>query len=124
MLLYLYKDAIFYKHAVAAIMLVLYVVSIAIELSWTVKYIAIPYLIMYLAFVPKNTIVTNWGKKTDFSYGIYIYGMPMQQMVIALLGTSLYPNLINVCVLIFLVPIGWLSWHIIEKPALQLARKL
>jgi len=83
------------------------------------KYITIPYFIMYLAFVPKNAIITNWGKKTDISYGIYIYGMPVQQAIIAVLGVAVYPELISLLAISLLVPIAWLSWNVIEKTALQ-----
>ena len=117
--LYLYRTTIAYTHLLACAMLVLYVGSVLIGLPWTMKYITIPYFIMYLAFVPKNAIITNWGKKTDISYGIYIYGMPVQQAIIAVLGVFVYPEWISLLAISLLVPIAWLSWYMIEKTALQ-----
>ena len=57
----------------------------------------------------------------DYSYGIYIYAFPIQQIVVGQFP-GLPPLLHSaICFLIVLVPAG-LSWHFIEKPALRLKR--
>ncbi|WP_291275026.1 acyltransferase [Flavobacterium sp.] len=123
MLLYLYKDRITYKHSVAIVLLLLYVVSIYANVAWVMKYITIAYVTMYLAFVPKVNVIRKWGQKTDYSYGIYIYGMPVQQTVIACVGIHLAPDLISIISVILVIPIAWLSWNLIEKRALSLNLK-
>jgi peptidoglycan/LPS O-acetylase OafA/YrhL len=60
------------------------------------------------------------GRRRDYSYGIYIYAFPVQQ-VIALLGGERY----GVGVFILLaalgtVPLAVLSWHLVERPAMSL----
>lgn len=64
----------------------------------------------------------NWETRLrgDYSYGLYIYGMPAQQCLAALglhhLG--LLPYLGGG--LLVALACAWLSWHFVEKPALHL----
>jgi peptidoglycan/LPS O-acetylase OafA/YrhL len=56
----------------------------------------------------------------DYSYGLYIYGMPAQQCLAALgvhhHGVATY----LACSLLTASGFAWLSWHLIESPALRL----
>jgi len=79
------------------------------------------YLILKLAFlkVPALQAVTRNG---DFSYGIYIYAFPLQQFIVQRWGTPLsWLQLFAISYLVTLI-FAMLSWHFIEKPALQLKR--
>lgn len=53
----------------------------------------------------------------DFSYGLYIYGWPVQQMM-ALLFPQWPPALNTISSLIVATAIGALSWYWVEKPSL------
>jgi peptidoglycan/LPS O-acetylase OafA/YrhL len=82
-------------------------------------FIAFPvaYLTAYLGtFNP----VRHGGDYADYSYGIYLYGFPIQQAVTALTGDhrSWYLDLCFVLPATFIV--AALSWRLIERPALQL----
>lgn len=59
------------------------------------------------------------GRFGDFSYGVYLWAWPIQQLVIDLLGpdASLAANLAVSCVLVAGAAIA--SWHLIEKRALR-----
>lgn len=58
----------------------------------------------------------------DYSYGIYLYGFPIQQVVMQLSGN--HNPLANFAMTIVPVTImAMLSWHVVEKPTLRL-RKL
>jgi len=64
---------------------------------------------------------TRWTRRHDISYGIYIYGWPLQQaLVLATPGVS--PEHLGLLSIVILVPIGYASWHLVEAPALR--RKL
>lgn len=85
----------------------------------TIGTIAAVYFILYLAArLPKKL---QWiGQKNDYSYGVYIYGFLVQQ-VLSYMG--LYKLGIVPYVLIsWFIAMGcaWLSWHILEKHALAL----
>ncbi len=59
----------------------------------------------------------------DFSYGIYIYAFPAQQVAIALnWGTT---PLTNIAVgFALMLPVAAASWYLIERPALELKPRL
>jgi len=64
----------------------------------------------------------------DYSYGIYLYHEPLQQVVIATTPVMLLGGLTGVSLLVCLsIPavalLAMLSWHLIEKPILGLRKK-
>ena len=77
------------------------------------------YLVIYLALTP-GLPAMRAARFGDLSYGLYIYGWPVEQ---ALLWTNdghlawwqLFPMALTVTAVI-----AFLSWHLIEKPALAL----
>jgi peptidoglycan/LPS O-acetylase OafA/YrhL len=55
----------------------------------------------------------------DLSYGVYIYGWPVQQML--LMAVPAISGLANgLAALLLVLPLSYLSWRFIEKPALRL----
>ncbi len=64
------------------------------------------------------------GMSSDISYGVYIYGWPVQQLVvtgwIALTGTAPDPITLFAAAIAPLAAIASLSWRLIERPALHL----
>jgi peptidoglycan/LPS O-acetylase OafA/YrhL len=62
-------------------------------------------------------------RRHDYSYSIYIYHWPIMQMLKKFLpATSHFVFLI--CTLIILIPISFISWVYIEKPAMNWAKRL
>lgn len=69
----------------------------------------------------------DWGRwsafaaRTDLSYGIYVFGWPVGQMIAgALPGIGWLPLLgLN---LALVIPLALLSWELVERPALSLKR--
>jgi peptidoglycan/LPS O-acetylase OafA/YrhL len=58
----------------------------------------------------------------DYSYGVYLYGWPSQQVVALLMPKSSPPFQIIFSMCLALA-MAVLSWHLIEKKALQLKRR-
>ena len=76
------------------------------------------YILFYFVFsdVPLN----NFGKYGDFSYGMYIYAFPIQQMTINWLQDFHYKPITLLMIqlpIIFVVSV--ISWKVIEKPFLR-----
>lgn len=77
------------------------------------------YVVLYLAYLPMGALA-DFGRRGDFSYGVYVYAFPVQQAVTALLGgrTAWWVNAaVSFPVVLAL---SALSWHLVEKPALRL----
>lgn len=73
-----------------------------------------------------SPVLSNWFKRDDFSYGLYIYAFPIQQTLIwAFEPLRAAPPL---CLFFIsgVITLGaaFLSWHFIEKRMLALCRKV
>lgn len=78
------------------------------------------YLMVWLGMqnLPKLPLFS----RGDYSYGIYLYGFPIQQVIVSLTGN--YDPLANFAMTIIPVTLmAMMSWHLVEKPTLKL-RKL
>lgn len=78
-------------------------------------FIALTYITFYLAFVPKLPRID----KRDLSYGVYLYGWPIQQCVLLVLPNSgAYANAVIASALCLLL--AFASWELVERPCLAL----
>ncbi len=80
--------------------------------------VVLMYGILTFAYHPKFQI-KNFHKIGDLSYGLYIYAMPIQQLVVqkfALLNP--FSNFFVSYAMV--LPVAALSWHFMEKPILKL----
>jgi peptidoglycan/LPS O-acetylase OafA/YrhL len=78
----------------------------------------LPYIVFYLAYVPTGSI-RHFNKLGDYSYGIYIYAFPIQQMVAALRPNGGVIEMIGLSFLGTCI-MAYLSWHLIEERAIKL----
>jgi peptidoglycan/LPS O-acetylase OafA/YrhL len=60
---------------------------------------------------------------TDLSYGVYIYGFPLQQVLLTA-GLSVGPWLFTGISIVVTLPVAALSWFLVEKPSLALKYRL
>ena len=77
------------------------------------------YAVLVAAFKVPRAAKRASAAIPDYSYGIYIYAFPAQQLVLAL-GWGTTP-LANIAIsFIVMLPFAALSWHFVESPALGL----
>ncbi len=60
----------------------------------------------------------RWPGGLDYSYGIFLYGFPAQQAVMAV-WPSLSPLALCVASTALVLPFALGSWHLIERPLLR-----
>lgn len=74
---------------------------------------------LFVFWFAYNVSWRGFNRFGDYSYGIYLWGFPSQQMVAAAMGTLpfLLNALVGFCVALLL---AIASWHAIEKPALRM----
>jgi peptidoglycan/LPS O-acetylase OafA/YrhL len=80
--------------------------------------LVIPFCVIALAHI--KGVTNRAGKWGDFTYGIYIFSFPVQQILIA---SNLYvdnPYLLFLETILIVVPLAILSWYVIEKKFLSL----
>ena len=99
---------------------------INLGLLWfSVNYAAIQIIWLAYAGLWFGAQTYGWASaaadKQDYSYGIYIIGYPIQQIVMAYTGVT-DPWLNFVASLLLVIPLAACSWNLIEKPALKLKK--
>ncbi|MHB0849822.1 acyltransferase family protein [Stutzerimonas nitrititolerans] len=121
--LYLYRRELPWNWKIALSLLALTLLSARTELWFYIHVLTLPYLTIYLAHlrIPR---LSGFGKYGDFSYGIYIFSFPIQQLLMHWLGPQLSLGAFMAISLSASIAIAALSWHFIESPALQLKRYL
>ncbi len=84
--------------------------------------ILIPLVILWLANLKGKTNQT--GKYGDFTYGIYIFSFPVQQMIIAKNTALKEPVELFGLTLLIILPLAVLCWHLLEKKMLLLKYRI
>jgi len=78
------------------------------------------YLLFYMA--QRQTNALAWMDRVpDISYGIYLYGWPVEALWIWYRHGSPWVAFFVSALLSFVL--GWLSWHLVERPMLSLKRR-
>ena len=67
--------------------------------------------------------LVRWRLPTDVSYGVYLWGFPVQQTLVHLIPDHGLRFNQGVSLIVALV-LGWASWHGIEKHGVALGRRL
>lgn len=78
---------------------------------------ALVYFCFWFAYVPNFHFFNGFG---DYSYGVYLWGFPVQQAVSLLIGGATRPRWNFLLSLPIALLLAIASWHWIEKPALRL----
>ncbi len=80
-------------------------------------YLALSYSIFAIAF-DRGIRLERFGSRGDFSYGLYLYGFPVKQALVLVIGsvgsTALFLLAFPVTFLL-----AWLSWRLVEWPMLK-----
>lgn len=94
-------------------------VTLPIVASMVAQQIAFAYLAGVVAFRAPAAIMAISQSLPDYSYGIYIYAYPAQQLAITFgYGRTPVANMLGGLALT--LPLAALSWHLVERPALNL----
>ncbi|MEV0532235.1 acyltransferase [Kitasatospora sp. NPDC050463] len=96
--------------------------TLLVTLRWggvfVIGYPAFAYLLLWLA-IRLPAPFQRVGRKSDYSYGIYIYGFTVEQ-ALALLGYARYGTVgFLACALAGTLVLAALSWHLVESPAMR-----
>lgn len=119
--LYLYRDDIPWRGWVAALLAGALVLTFHTASGPFVYAVALPYLVIYLAYAPIPWLA-GFGKYGDFSYGMYIYAFPLQQLTVYSLGHEIGVFWLTLISFVPTLLLAALSWHYIEEPAMRLKR--
>lgn len=105
------------KKELLILFFILFIFSLSLNFYEYTKYLTLPFLIILLGLNPIKFIYNIGDKIGDLSYGIYIYGFPVEQTLIY------YFKFNNLELMVFSLIISsifaYFSWHFVEKKALK-----
>jgi peptidoglycan/LPS O-acetylase OafA/YrhL len=83
--------------------------------------LALPFAAVVIAIGCSPALHSRWLQRIgDLSYGIYLWAFPVQQLVFQTMGGGVWTNI--TVSLPIVAGLAALSWHLVEKRALQLKR--
>jgi peptidoglycan/LPS O-acetylase OafA/YrhL len=122
-LAFLYRERIKYRPGIAALF---FLATLIIARLGHYVDILLPfslcYLLLFVAFYPRIHL-RSWAKHGDFSYGLYLYGWPVQQSLILLCHPWITPWLLFVLSLPLTLLFAIGSWYFIERRFLRLKQR-
>lgn len=88
----------------------------------TLFILVVPYTVLFLGALLKQKWIARYG---DYSYGMYIYAFPIQQLLIHLFGKDhLTPIALFIYSFLLTLILSICSWHLLEHPILKRVRKV
>lgn len=117
-LYYLFRDVIKIDIRYGAVTLILFCLSVVVGLGRVGQIIFFPYAFMCLIMATKQCS-SKMARLGSLSYGMYLVGFPIQQILVAMNGGSMnvYINILGAIVLSFALAI--LLYKVVEKPLLK-----
>lgn len=119
---FLFREMIPFRPLLLLVTLLVIPCSIALHPQDLEPYLLVPgaYLIFYASNIPLRWL--DWMKGfPDVSYGIYLYGWPVESLWIAYHRGSPWITFFVSTPVCF--GLGWMSWHFVERPMLALKHK-
>jgi peptidoglycan/LPS O-acetylase OafA/YrhL len=110
-------DTIPFKKWLLGISALVLIIATLFKLDYNLVRISLPFVVLYLGKQTSQVATSAHKLLGDPSYGIYLYGFPIQQFIIYYFKPNTMTLLITSTIVSFII--GYLSWHFIEKVALQ-----
>jgi peptidoglycan/LPS O-acetylase OafA/YrhL len=76
------------------------------------------YCIFYVALSTK-AVLRIQQRRVDLSYGLYLFGFPIQQLIVMWSGQSIGPLMLFVTAFPVACAAAYLSWRVVESPSLR-----
>ena len=114
---YLFRDRIIYRRWLALAAALLLVASLAVPVCFEVALNSCGAYLLFF-FISRSQLALPAGMRLpDISYGVYLYGWPVEMFLICFLRPS--PWIVFGLAVPITMLLGWLSWLLIEQPALR-----
>ena len=115
-LVQLFKDKLQARHDIMAMLVLLtYISANTHSFPWLLS-LSIAYFCFWFAYRTPRLQIERFG---DPSYGIYLWGWPSQQVMVELAPQlTAWQNFLASAAIALVM--GYLSWHIVERPSLSM----
>ncbi len=117
-IIYFFRKHIYTNSILVFVLLILLIFSFKYRFIPVVMPVILPYLIFYFAFHRYMPLFYKL-KKIDLSYGVYLYGWPVSQLMMVYFGRNLNPISLFWGVIPITLFFALFSWIFVEQPALK-----
>jgi peptidoglycan/LPS O-acetylase OafA/YrhL len=123
--MYLLRNYIRITTPIAILSAIGYICALTIQMNQVIAFtllgLSIAYITLYLGFI-KTGYFKHFAKFGDFSYGMYVWAFPIQQVIVLTLPhLTIIEHFSLSALCTFIVSIG--SWHLVEKQGLKLKKR-
>jgi peptidoglycan/LPS O-acetylase OafA/YrhL len=118
MVAWLYRDRIRVSGPLALALFAVLCTTLQVAPVWftLVAIATVPYLTLYLA---ARLPFREFERRGDLSYGMYLYGFPVQQLLVTAGAAPLGPLPLALLSVAATAPFAAASWVLVERPMLQ-----
>lgn len=114
---YMFRERIYLSGALAAALVAATAIFWVTPLFHVLMPLTVAYSVLWAAYVPKGAIL-HFNRLGDYSYGVYIFAIPIQQLMVAVFQ-DLSPLENFVYSLVPTMSLAMMSWHLVEQPCLN-----
>ncbi|MGH3870129.1 MAG: acyltransferase family protein [Pseudonocardiaceae bacterium] len=114
-----YGDRIPLTGPVAGLAMLLLAVTIATHTVNIFGALPVAYLFLWTAIVLSRRL-RRVGFRNDLSYGVYLYGFPVQQLLFLAGAGRLGPLIFAGLACVAVLPFAAMSWLLVERPAMRM----
>lgn len=118
--IYLFKDKIIFSYRFILLSIILLIFASQLFYLKYAEMLLLPYIVIALGI---GFRVNNFNKYADFSYGLYIYAFPIQQLITFYFGKHLNIATYFFFSLVATMVFSFFSWHLVEKPVMGMKSK-
>ncbi|RIS73487.1 acyltransferase [Mycobacteroides abscessus] len=104
--------------------LVVLSVGLVVASGFTQNYRVLGALPLAYAVIVSGALIRKTRLRNDFSYGVYIYAFPIQQLLATFGLARLNPFLFFLLATTATLPVAALSWFVVEKRAMALKARI
>ena len=109
-------DKISKKYLIVFLAFIILILAVYLKIFSSLMYFILPVLVIFFGVISTPYISSIGEKIGDNSYGIYIYGWFVQQLLLSLFNLNTYELMVGSLLVAYIV--GLMSWHFVEKKAL------
>ena len=119
MLLYLFRDRVMISPRLAWACLAITVAGTQTPVFLEICAVFGGYALIVFGFLAPAAF-RQLARRGDWSYGVYVYGWPVQQVTALFIDAARDNAYVNSAIsLVCALVLGWLSWTLVEHPALR-----
>ena len=115
MIYYVYRNKVKFEYKYLIISLIFLIVGSVADIMQFAIIVFLPYILFCIGYGTTRKL-EHFGEKMEISYGIYLFGWPVQQCVVFFLGKETLPLIVFIIAVPIAIICGVITFNLVEKP--------